>query len=632
MHHLIIRRQLPLLLVLGLTLSAAAALADSVQSGPLPDNRAPIDHVRFFPAPGYEKDMVGGKFEGSNESSRSGYETLAEITTAPAAGQWTELALPTTTAYRWLRYEAPPGSYGRVAEIEFYAKDQKIGFGNFGSLGHRDARAYMMGIDGKTDTYFESTVADGQYVGTDAGYWVDPQPFIQAKPASAGGSVQSILTEKDPRVLNMAVASKDPVQVTISADQTPDTVIRYEFNGSPTATTGQVYSGPITIDHTTTIFAATFRKGFAPSPVSSGICVIGDVTPGHTSLHIGNSLTDSSRYFSLAANSAGIDHHYQTFELGGAPVSAIWNKYVEHPDLPTNDKISWNQQIAALNTLDDLTLQVHDTKLDEEVEYMQKFMDLFSAKFPDMQPWLYSVWAEMFKPPREVQIGQVKSFEMKTLYAPPTWQEQDAAWLLYAEDVQTQLTQTYKGKKKPHILPNSIAAAWLKTMIDHGQIPGLHADDLPFAMFADNYHPGPIGRYLLELVWYAAIYHDSPVGKIAPVLTELTPEQATVIQKLAWDVVRNYPDDGLYQEGATPVGAPQFSFGAAANGMTPVTLTSSTPGAWFRYTLDGTTPTRNCGYIYCGIISLKPGMTLKAVAYESGMADSTAVQAPQPQP
>ena len=53
-----------------------------------------------------------------------------------------------------------------------------------------------------------------------------------------------------------------------------------------------------------------------------------------------------------------------------------------------------------------------------------------------------------------------------------------------------------------------------------------------------------------------------------------------------------------------------------------ITLKSSTQGAWFRYTLDGTEPTRTRGYVYCGAISVQPGIQVKAIAYKSGMADS----------
>jgi len=72
-----------------------------------------------------------------------------------------------------------------------------------------------------------------------------------------------------------------------------------------------------------------------------------------------------------------------------------------------------------------------------------------------------------------------------------------------------------------------------------------------------------------------------------------------------------------------PVGAPEFSPAAEPiKEVTQVSLSSSTAGAWFRYTLDGTPPTRTNGYVYCGVISARPGMTIKAMAYKSGMADS----------
>lgn len=57
-----------------------------------------------------------------------------------------------------------------------------------------------------------------------------------------------------------------------------------------------------------------------------------------------------------------------------------------------------------------------------------------------------------------------------------------------------------------------------------------------------------------------------------------------------------------------------------------MTLSSQTPGAWFRYTLDGTVPTRTRGYVYCGIVNMPVGATLKAIAFKSSMADSAATE------
>jgi hypothetical protein len=298
------------------------------------------------------------------------------------------------------------------------------------------------------------------------------------------------------------------------------------------------------------------------------------------------------------------------------------------PTKVNNDKVSWAEALSSLSKVDDFTLQVHDVNMENEAGYDIKFLDTIRAKSPQMQPWLYSVWAEMFKAARAVPLGQVPSFQMKTVYPALTWEEAAAAWLLYAEDVKTKVLETYTEGKKPRILPCSIAAAWLKNWIDHGKIPGITSESFPFIMFRDNFHPGPIGSYLIGMTWYAAFYGESPVGRIMPVETDLSPEQAAALQRLAWDVVKNYPDCGLYEEGTAPVGNPGFSPAPApVKVVTPVTLNSSTPGAWFRYTLDGTEPGRTRGYVYCGVISVRPGMTLKAIAYKSGMADSAVVEA-----
>jgi hypothetical protein len=121
----------------------------------------------------------------------------------------------------------------------------------------------------------------------------------------------------------------------------------------------------------------------------------------------------------------------------------------------------------------------------------------------------------------------------------------------------------------------------------------------------------------VDLTWLSAFYRESPEGRVLPVGTTFTPEQSAIVQRLAWDVIKNYPDCGLYEEGNQPCGKPEIATDGKA-----IHLTSSTPGAWFRYTLDGTVPTRTRGYVYCGVISVQPGIHVQAIAYKSGMADS----------
>jgi hypothetical protein len=73
------------------------------------------------------------------------------------------------------------------------------------------------------------------------------------------------------------------------------------------------------------------------------------------------------------------------------------------------------------------------------------------------------------------------------------------------------------------------------------------------------------------------------------------------------------------------VTAPSFSPGAGTySSAQTVLINDSTSGASIRYTTDGvTTPTEAVGTLYTGSISISTTTTLKAIAYETGMTDST---------
>ena len=148
-----------------LTCQAIATAPTAEAQGP--GKSLAFNRVRFYPAPGHEGAMVGGRFAGSNVSPISGYEVLAEIKDAPTAGEWTELTFPNGKVYRWLRYEGPGRHHGNVAELEFFAGDRKLNGPGFGSIGDRGGRAWRMAINGKVATWFDSDTPDGAFVGID---------------------------------------------------------------------------------------------------------------------------------------------------------------------------------------------------------------------------------------------------------------------------------------------------------------------------------------------------------------------------------------------------------------------------------------------------------------------------------
>jgi len=48
-----------------------------------------------------------------------------------------------------------------------------------------------------------------------------------------------------------------------------------------------------------------------------------------------------------------------------------------------------------------------------------------------------------------------------------------------------------------------------------------------------------------------------------------------------------------------------------------VTLSTTTPGAAIRYTIDGSTPTETAGTVYSGPVAVNSSGTIRAIAYES---------------
>jgi hypothetical protein len=87
---------------------------------------------------------------------------------------------------------------------------------------------------------------------------------------------------------------------------------------------------------------------------------------------------------------------------------------------------------------------------------------------------------------------------------------------------------------------------------------------------------------------------------------------------------------GLFAIGSPPpqVAAPLFSpAGGIYTSAQTVTITSTTSGASFRYTLDGSTPTETNGTLYSGPVNFNSTLTFMAIAYESGFVDSTVTTA-----
>ena len=80
--------------------------------------------------------------------------------------------------------------------------------------------------------------------------------------------------------------------------------------------------------------------------------------------------------------------------------------------------------------------------------------------------------------------------------------------------------------------------------------------------------------------------------------------------------------------GGGQVAAPSFNpAGGTYGSAQSVTISTTTGGATIRYTIDGSTPSETQGTVYSSAVSIATNTTLKAIAYESGMTDSSVTSA-----
>ena len=94
------------------------------------ENNSVLQVIGYAPRAEWEERMVGGYFEASNNIAFLGAEKILEIFTEPEPNKITYFKVNPSKAFRYVRYKAPPNSYGNIAEVEFYT-DNILDIQNF---------------------------------------------------------------------------------------------------------------------------------------------------------------------------------------------------------------------------------------------------------------------------------------------------------------------------------------------------------------------------------------------------------------------------------------------------------------------------------------------------------------------
>ena len=494
-------------------------------------DRFALAKVRVLPKPGAAGWLAGATIRGSAEGQAAASVELARIEAAPAGDGWLEVTVPPGKVYRFVKLESAKGIGVALAEVEFYSRSGRLEGNGFGSavIGGKPATAFDKAIDGDPSTCFEAP-AESSYVGIDLGRQA-LAPFPRFNPP--GGAFA------EPKTVEIGVW--------------PTAAIRYTIDGSaPGGPNGRVYSGPIRVSATTSIAAIASRDGMADSEVAIATYRIGPDAAAEKqvrSYHIGNSLTDTlNGFLEPMARSAGRNFLFMRKTIPGCGIQLNFDmcgKGFASPDAWAAD-----YHLVFQRKVDHLFLQPFPNPpgLDSDGKFGGKFVELARKSNPLVQAWLYAQWPAWDSWPDDAQCtgaGWMKPAWFPPNRRPANWEEAMANKMLYYLALKAiwDKQAEARGERPVRLCPGGPALVRLKREIEAGKVPGL--TNFHDTVFADAIHLTHQGSYLVALVHYACIYGASPRGKVTFANSGLTPEQAAIFQRIAWETVVAEPLSGV---------------------------------------------------------------------------------------
>jgi hypothetical protein len=489
-----------------------------------------VDRVRIRPAPGKRTAVLHGTIQGSNTSAMNGFTDLVQVMELPAGDDWIELQIAQPSAYRYVKYYAPRGSYGALAELELYAGDTRLSGKGFGSAGPPgDAEAFARALDGNVTSAFAGALPDDNYVGLDlaADHLLAPPRF-----SPGPGSY--------PSAISVQVSAESGTQVV------------YTRNGSDPHAAGTPLTGPIQVGMGSTLLrAVATRACMQASEIAQALYQVGPgASNGQSSMHIGNSLTDTIvEDLQPLAQSGGITLDFNRYTVPGA---GSW-VYVLNP--AGGFGVPNVQEAMRTRRFDHVSMQPYPNMPcqvtasadgnDSDSLYLNMVWSDARSQNPNVQFWVYHQWPAPVEYSNCMSGGGWLRSDWKPP-APKNWEEAVKNELGYQEAVRAELVRLNPNVPPPYIVPAGLALIALKHEIEAGRAPGLtNFFAQIFAANGTDIHLNKPGAYLVTLVFYACMFKKSPQGLAPEASFGVSDELAAVMQRIAWETVMSYPLSGI---------------------------------------------------------------------------------------
>src|SRR5262249_47302529 len=138
-----------------------------------PGSADTITAIAYCPRSTFSNRMVGGSFQGANQSDFSDAVTLFTLNAAPTEGLMTTQSVSSSTPFRYARYLAPNQAWGNIAELQFFGYGPGVNL----ALAQPVVASSLLNansgttnaVDGKTGTAWASAVSNPQWLYVDLG-------------------------------------------------------------------------------------------------------------------------------------------------------------------------------------------------------------------------------------------------------------------------------------------------------------------------------------------------------------------------------------------------------------------------------------------------------------------------------
>jgi hypothetical protein len=413
-----------------------------------------------------------------------------------------------------------------------------------------------------------------------------------------------------------AAGTYSPGQTVTLADTTSGAAIYYTLDNTAPSASSTLYTGPITLNSTTTVKAIAIASGFANSTVASATYTISSGgVPAAIDLSSVANVYAITRNGTPIPGGVGLDGGGEVYSATLLGSSIVWNGNTysllapDAPDAVSNALITLpagNYSAISLLATAVNGNQVNQTFI---VQYTDGTSSTFTQSLSDwFTPQSYSGESQVLQ--MAYRVFGNGSLDNRTFY-------------LYGYSFAPDPTKTVKAI----VLPANSNVVILAIDVLTGAPPPPPAATPTFSPAPGTYSAGQAVS-LADTTSGAAIHYTldgSPPTASSTLYTgPITLNSTTTINAIA--VASGFSNSvvasGTYTISTPAAATPTFSPAPGTYGPgQAVTLSDTTSGAAIRYTLDNTTPSAS-STLYTGPITVNSTTTIKAIAVASGFANS----------